>query len=343
MKALVYVGPERLELQDLPSPTVRDGEVLLQISSAGICGSDIHGFLGHSERRKPGLVMGHETVARIVEMHPSVGGWREADRVCFNPLLSCRACAACLEGRQNVCPDWRIFGMDRLHGTYAEYVSVPGCQLHALPESLPETEAILIEPLAVVIHAFRISMTDLPRTMAIFGAGPLGALALVLAKLRGIPRVAVADLNPRRLAVAQTLGADLVIDSSREDPAEALRSFSDGRGVEHVVEAVGVPATRRAAVAATASGGRLLFLGLAENDTALPWLEMIRKEHALFTSFAYCPRDFEAAVRLVAARRFDLRPWTETMPLASGQAAFAKMARDPGETLKLMLTVLPTG
>jgi 2-desacetyl-2-hydroxyethyl bacteriochlorophyllide A dehydrogenase len=341
MKALVYVSPEKIELQEMPSPTPREGEVLLEVSSAGICGSDIHGFLGHSERRKPGLVMGHEAVARIAEVGASVAGWRVGDRVCFNPLLSCRSCAACLEGRQNVCPDWRVFGMDRLHGTYAEYVSVPASQLHALPESLPETEAILVEPLAVVIHAFRISMTDLPRTMAIFGAGPLGTLALVLAKLRGIPRVAVVDLNVRRLAVAQTLGADLVVDASCEGPAEALRAWTDGRGSEHVVEAVGVPATRRAAVAATASGGRLLFLGLAENDTALPWLEMIRKEHALFTSFAYTPRDFEAAVRLVEARRFDLQRWTETMPLASGQAAFAKMARTPGEVLKLMLAVRP--
>jgi threonine dehydrogenase-like Zn-dependent dehydrogenase len=339
MKALVYVGPERMELQEMASPTPRAGEVVLRVSSAGICGSDIHGFLGHSERRKPGLVMGHETVARIAEVHPSAAGWHEADRVCFNPLLSCRSCTACLEGRQNVCPDWRIYGMDRLHGTYAEYVSVPACQLHALPDSLPESEAIMVEPLAVVIHAFRISMTDLPRTMAVFGAGPLGALALVLARLRGVPRVAVADLNAGRLAVAQTLGADLVIDASREDPAAALRSWTNGRGVEHVVEAVGVAATRRAAVAATASGGRLLFLGLAENDTALPWLDMIRKEHAIFTSFAYAPRDFEAAVRLVEARRLDLRRWTETMPLASGQAAFAKMAHEPGETLKLMLTV----
>jgi threonine dehydrogenase-like Zn-dependent dehydrogenase len=287
--------------------------------------------------------MGHETVARIAEIHRTVTGWRESERVCFNPLVSCRSCPACLEGRQNVCPDWRIYGMDRLHGTYAEFVSVPACQLFALPESLPEPEAILVEPLAVVVHAFRISMAELPRTMAVFGAGPLGALALVLAKLRGVPRVAVIDVNERRLTVVRGLGADLVIDASREDPAEALRSWTGGRGTEHVVEAVGLPATRRAAVAATASGGRLLFLGLAENDSALPWIEMIRKEHAVFTSFAYAPRDFAAAVRLVEARRFDLKPWTETWPLADGQAAFAKMAREPGDTLKLMLQVRPGG
>jgi threonine dehydrogenase-like Zn-dependent dehydrogenase len=328
-----------MEIQEMPSPSPREGEVLLQVSAAGICGSDIHGFLGHSERRQPGLVMGHETVARIAEAHPTVTGWRESERVCFNPLVSCRSCPACLEGRQNVCPDWRIFGMDRLHGTYAEYVSVPACQLFSLPESLPEPEAIMVEPLAVVIHAFRISMPEFPRTMAVFGAGPLGALALVLAKLRGVPRVCVIDRNQRRLAVARRLGADLVVDADREDAGEALRGFSGGRGAEHVVEAVGLPATRRAAVNATASGGRLLFLGLAENDSALPWIEMIRKEHAVFTSFAYTPRDFEAAVRLVNARRFDLTPWTETRPLADGQAAFAKMAKDPCETLKLMFEV----
>ena len=339
MKALVYVGPETMEVQSLPDPTVGPGEVLLEISAAGICGSDIHGFLGHSERRKPGLVMGHETVARIAEVHPSVKGWRVSERVSFNPLVSCRSCPACLEGRQNVCADWKLFGMDRLHGTYAEYVSVPACQLLSLSEALPEPEAILVEPLAVVIHAFRVSMTETPRTMAIFGAGPIGALAVVLAKLRGVPRVCVVDVNEPRLAVARTLGADLAVDGSRPDALDEVRAWTDGRGADHVVEAVGVEATRRAAVAACSKGGRILFLGLAQNDSALPWIEMTRNEQSVFTSFAYTPRDFEAAVRLVEARRFDLKPWTETRPLAEGQASFVKMARDPGATLKLMLSV----
>jgi threonine dehydrogenase-like Zn-dependent dehydrogenase len=332
-----------MEIQEMPSPAPREGEALLEVSVAGICGSDIHGFLGHSERRQPGLVMGHETVARIAEVHPTVSGWREGERVSFNPLLSCRSCPTCLEGRQNVCPDWRIFGMDRLHGTYAEYVSVPACQLYALPESLPEREAILIEPVAVVIHALRISMAELPRTMAVFGAGPLGALALAVARLRGVPRLAVVDVNERRLGAAGRLGADLVVDARREDAPAAVRAWSGGRGAEHVVEAVGLSATRREAVAAAASGARLVFLGLAEDDSPLPWIEMIRKEQAVFTSFAYTPRDFEAAVRLVASRPFDLSPWTETRPLADGQAAFAKMAHDPGETLKLMLEVRAGG
>lgn len=337
VRALVYVAPEKLEIQSLPDPVVREGEVLLEVSAAGICGSDLHGFLGLSERRKPGLVMGHETVARVAEAHPTVQGWSRAQRVCFNPLVSCGACGACLTGRQNLCADWRLFGMDRLHGTYAERISVPARQLHALSESLPEAEAILVEPMAVVIHAFRISLAEPPETVAVFGAGPLGALALVLARIRGVPRVCVVDVNPERLDVARTLGADLAIDARRQDAVEAVRAWAAG-GADYVVEAVGADATRRAAAAAAAKGGRLVFLGLAEHDSGLPWTTLVREEKAIFTSFAYTPRDFAAAVQLIEARRFDLKPWTDVLPLDRGQEGFVKMAHAPGATLKMMLT-----
>src|SRR5438093_11056491 len=314
MKALVYVGPEKVEMQHLPDPAVREGEVLLKVAAAGICGSDLHGFLGRSERRQPGLVMGHETVARVADAHPSVTGWHRAQRVCFNPLVSCGSCGACLSGRQNLCPDWRVFGMDRLHGTYAELISVPVRQLHPLPESLPEPEAILVEPMAVILHAFRISLAEPPETVAVFGAGPLGALALVLARLRGVPRICVVDVNAERLEVARTLGADRTIDASRENAPEAVRAWAGG-GTDYVVEAVGHTQTRQAAVAAAAKGGRIVFLGLAEHDSILPWTNIIRDEKAVFTSFAYAPRDFQASVRLIEARRFDLKPWTDILPL----------------------------
>ncbi len=338
MKALVYVGPERVEIQHLADPIPQPGEVLLRVSAAGICGSDIHGFLGHSERRQPGLVMGHESVATILELTPGVEGWRRSQRVSFNPLVSCSTCPACRSGRQNVCPDWRIFGMDRLHGTYAELVSVPAGQLHPLSETLPEAEAVLIEPLAVLIHAFRISLPEAAETVAVIGAGPIGCLALVLARLRGIARVCVVDVNEDRLAVARALGADRVVNGEREDAVEAVRAFSGG-GADYVVEAVGIEATRRTAVAAGAKGGRIVFLGIARNDSALPFTTMIRNEQAVFTSFAYTPRDFEASVRMIEARRFDLKPWTEVRPLEEGQESFLKMAHRPGSTLKLMLEV----
>jgi threonine dehydrogenase-like Zn-dependent dehydrogenase len=336
MKALVYVAPERMEIQDIPDASPREGEVLLRISAAGVCGSDIHGFLGHSARRKPGLVMGHETVATILDMHPSVSGWRKGQRVCFNPLLSCRSCRACLSGRQNLCPHWTLYGMDRLHGTYAERLAVPARQLFALSDGLSDEEAILAEPMAVVLHAFRIALVETPQAMAIVGGGAIGSLSLVLAKLRGIPKLAVIDVNDERLAAAKRLGADLTVNAAREDAPAVMQSWSGG-GADAVVEAVGTEATRRSAVAVAAKGARLLMLGLAENESPLPWIDMIRNEQALFACFAYAARDFEDSVKLLESRKVDIRAWTERRPLSDGQAGFQKMAKNPGATLKMML------
>jgi 2-desacetyl-2-hydroxyethyl bacteriochlorophyllide A dehydrogenase len=226
--------------------------------------------------------------------------------------------------------------MDRLHGAYAERVAVPARQLRELSEGISEHEAVLAEPMAVAIHAFRLGLTGAPRAMAIVGGGAIGSLALVLAKQRGVSRLCVVDVNDARLEAARRLGADLTLNAARDDAAAAVREWSSG-GADAVVEAVGTAATRRAAVELAARGARVILLGLAENDTPLPFIDMIRKEQTLFASFAYAPRDFLDSVDLLESRRVDIRAWTETRPLDDGQAGFVKMARDPGATLKLVL------
>ena len=336
MKALVYLGPERMEIQSVPDPAPRQGEVLVGVSAAGVCGSDLHGFLGHSARRKPGLVMGHEAVATVLEVPAGVSGWRKGQRVSFNPLVSCGQCRACLDGRQNLCPTWWLFGMDRVQGTYAERVAVPVGQLTALSDGLTEEEAVLAEPMAVVVHAFRVGLAGTPRALAIVGGGAIGCLSLILAKLRGVPKVCVIDVNDARLEAAKKMGADLAIHAKREDAKAIVHEWSGG-GADAVVEAVGTEATRRMAVAVAAKGARLVMLGLAENDSPLPWIDMTRNEQALFTSFAYAPRDFLDSIELLESRRVDIRAFTETRPLEDGQAGFLKMVRDPGATLKLLL------
>src|SRR5216110_926550 len=114
MKALVYTGPGRVEIQEVAEPTVGTGDALLGIEVAAICGSDIHGFLGHSERRKPGLILGHEAVATVEKVHASVTGWKPGQRVVINPLMPCWSCPACLAGKQNLCANWKVLGLDRV-------------------------------------------------------------------------------------------------------------------------------------------------------------------------------------------------------------------------------------
>jgi len=334
MKALMYVGPEKVEIQDVPTPTIQSSQVLLKIEATGICGSDVHGFLGHSERRKPGLILGHEAVARVAETS-SGSKWKSGQRVSINPLVSCMKCPACLNGKQNLCANWWLIGMDRVHGTFAEFTAVPESQIFPVSDSLSDTEAVFVEPLANVVHFYRTSMTEIPESLAIFGAGPIGSLALALAKLRGIPKVCVIDRIEQRLDVARQLKADCVINSAKEDAVAAIREFTKG-GAEFVIDAVGVDATRRAGVNACARGGRLLFIGMAENDSGLPWIEMIRNEQSIFTTFCYAARDFQTALSLLESRKLDLTPWTETRSLDDGQAGFMKMTHNPGGTLKLI-------
>jgi len=331
----MYTGPRRVELCDLPRPVPQTGEVLLAIHQSGICGSDIHGFLGHSPRRKPGLVLGHEAVATIAEVHPSVSGWKTGQRVVINPLMSCGTCAACLSGKQNLCANWKLIGMDRLHGTNAEYVCVSAAQLYVVAAELDDSAAVFAEPLANIVHFFRVAISEMPESVAVFGAGPIGALAIAYAKVRGIARVCAIDRNAERLFAAKKLGADLVVDSSQDDAVQAVQDFTEG-GAEFVVDAVGYASARRDAVAACRRGGRLVFIGMAENDSPLPWIDMIREEKSVFTTFCYSPRDFSGALNLLESRKLNLAPWTETRALEEGQACFDKMTDAPRATLKLV-------
>ncbi len=338
MKALVYTGPETVQMMDVASPTMAAGEVLLKVHASGICGSDIHGFLGHSERRKPGLILGHEAVATIDKVHASVTGWSAGQRVVINPLQTCGSCPACLQGKQNLCSNWKVLGLDRCHGTYAEFISVPAACLYPVSTTLSEAEAIMTEPLANVVHFFRTTMSEVPDSLTIMGAGAIGILALSMAKLRGIAKVCVVDKNEGRLEVARQLKADQVVSSAAGDPVKAVRDWSGG-GTEFVIETAGIAKTRRQAVDLCRRGGRILFIGMAEMESSLPWIEMIRDEKSVFTTFCYTPRDFQTSLQIIEARKLDLRPWTETRPLSDGQAGFLKMAKDPGATIKMMFKI----
>jgi 2-desacetyl-2-hydroxyethyl bacteriochlorophyllide A dehydrogenase len=339
MRALALAGVERLEMCELPPPVPREGEVLLRVSVAGICGSDVHGFLGHSPRRRPPLVLGHEAVGVIAQRHSSVDELAVGQRVYVNPLISCGRCLPCLAGRQNTCANWRLLGMDNLNGAYAEFIAVPASQVRHISDHVPDARAVWAEPLANLVHCFRISMNEPPNSMAIFGAGTMGALGVMLARLRGIGQVFVVDRIAERLDAAKQLGADRVFHSDEGDVVGQIRESTGGAGVDYVLDAVGVSTTRRGAAAVCRRGGRMAFLGLGENESSLPFIEMIRNEQAIFTTFAYTPGDFLDSIRLIESGRVQLERWMEVRPLEEGQASFMKMARDPGATLKLLLEV----
>jgi len=328
MRALVYIAPEKVELDDRPRPEPASGEIEIAIEIAGVCGSDISGFLGHSARRKPPLVLGHELVGRLAD----------GRRVVANPLMSCGRCPACLAGSQNLCSSWRLLGMDQVPGTFAEFVTVPVAQVIEIPESLASGPAILTEPLANIVHLFRIVAPAPFFRLAIVGAGTMGALALLGARRIAARDVLVVDVNHQRLAVMRQLGAAAAINTaSAEGVAQAKKAA--GSGFDVVIDASGSAPARQMAFDLCRPGGQVALLGMGAQKSEVDFVTSIRKEHRVVMSFAYTPADFRRALDLLIAGEVDLTPWTVQMPLEQGQQALETISRSPGATLKMVLGV----
>lgn len=315
-------------MQDRPRPALREGEHEIRVEMSGICGSDMSGFLGHSPRRKPPLTLGHELVGRL----------SDGRRVVANPLMSCGKCAQCLAGSQNLCGSWRLLGFDGTEGSFAEYVAVPTDQLCEIPADLLSARAVMAEPLANLMHLFRIASPPPFFRLAIVGAGTMGALALLVAQLIGASDILAVDVNGERLAVMKKMGVSNIVNVSDPTALQNLRAMGSA-DFDVVIDASGSAAARQTAFDLCRPGGQVVLLGMGDQRSEVDFVTSIRQEHRVVMSFAYTPVDFQRALSLIVEGKIDLGPWTETLPLEQGQHAFEKMTRAPGATLKMLLSV----
>jgi threonine dehydrogenase-like Zn-dependent dehydrogenase len=330
MRALVYTAPEKVEIQNRNRAASPAGEIEIAVQMAGICGSDISGFLGHSAVRRPPLVLGHELV-----------GWRsDGTRVVANPLVSCHVCDACLFGQQNLCVSWRLLGLGQTQGCFAEFVTLPSPQVHEIPDSLSSSRAVMAEPLANLVHLYRIVSPAPFFRLAIVGAGTMGILALLLAKRAGGHEIVLLDVNDDRLATARELGATAAINTGAAEGLEEAKRVG-GRGFDLVIDASGSAVARQIAFDLCRPGGVVALLGMGAQTSEVNFVASIRKEHRVVMSFAYTPIDFRRALDLLVGGEINLDPWTELKPLEQGQEAFERMSRTPGSTLKMLLEVTP--
>lgn len=218
-----------------------------------------------------------------------------------------------------------MLGLGTTPGTFAEYVALPFAQVYEVPDSLTAEQAILAEPLANVVHLFRIVSPPPFFRLAIIGAGTMGALA-----------VSAADVNEQRLETMRKLGASATVNAATSDAvAEALRVA--GRGYDVVIDASGSAAARQMAFDFCRPGGQVVLLGMGTQRSEVNFVTSIRKEHRVVMSFAYSPVDFRRSLDLLIAGEIDLTAWTVRMPLARGQEALERMSRDPGVSLNRCL------
>ncbi|MEE2944415.1 MAG: alcohol dehydrogenase catalytic domain-containing protein [Pseudomonadota bacterium] len=323
MKALVYEGVEKLEMRDVPVPTVKDGEHLVRIHAVGICGSDIHAYLGHDERRPAPLTLGHEA-AGVVEDGP----WK-GRRVTINPLVTCGTCSYCRSGRTNLCPDRQIISMPPREGAFAQFVSMPETNLIPVPDAFPLEKAALAEPIAVSWHAARVALEALHPSMEssalVIGGGAIGLAAALALKAMGIAAIQVSEPNAqRREYLRDHCGLD-----AHETPQQTAPI---------VIDAVGFNSTRETASELVQPGGVIVHVGLGDNEGGLNIRRLTLQEISFIGTYTYTEQDFRDATQAMFDGRLGALDWLESRALEDGSTAFKDMRAGRSAAPKIILT-----
>jgi threonine dehydrogenase-like Zn-dependent dehydrogenase len=302
VRAAVFHGPRDVRIEDVPDPG-RPGadEVVLEILRAAICGTDAAEWDHGPILCRPGVVLGHEFVGRVVDMGAEVTNVRVGDRVVSGAGISCGGCFWCLRGRTNLCAEYRTLGL-QVDGGLAEFATSPAPICRSVPEACDDDAAAMTQPLAVALHALSRVGQAPDETVAVIGAGGIGSFIVAAASQRASDgRVVAIDIDEGRLATATALGATGAADATGVDLAGLLLELTDGVGFDVVIEASGAPHAPSAAIAGARRGGRVLLVGLHGAPREIDLTKTILREIDLFTTVAHvCDSDIPAALELLA-------------------------------------------
>jgi threonine dehydrogenase-like Zn-dependent dehydrogenase len=335
MKALVYTAPHVVETRAEPDPVPKPGEVVVRVRAAGVCGSDLLGFLGKSKKRVPPLILGHEIGGEVASFGSGVTDLKQGQRVGIMPLITCGSCVHCRRGRNSVCEKRALLGMT-LAGGFAEYTVAPRACIYPVPESMGFLSASMVECLATPVNLFSNHVRGPVSSAAVFGAGTQGLLALQMAKVSGAEQLFVVDVHESRLKVAERMGAR-PIQAKAGDPVAAILEATGGAGCDVVVDAAGYTPARQQGLKVTARGGTLALVGLSDAATEFDVMDIINREIAIHGIYGYAPADYVRALDLVSKGRVDVTSWVKEFPLAEGQRIMDQLTTRPGDLVKASL------
>lgn len=349
MQALVYEGPQRLQVQERPDPQPEPGGAVVRVLACGICGTDLrilkgaHRAYSNGTRRIPG----HEIVAEVVAVGDQAEGPQAAtptigDRVFVAPNLGCGTCPACRAGRVNLCANAEAFGIT-FDGGFAELMAVPAAALQQgnllpVPDALDAAAASAVEPLACVLRGQRAVGVSAGDRVLVCGAGPIGLLHVLLARAAGA-EVLVSEPHERRRAQAGEFGAPVLIDPAGEDLAARVLEATDGLGADVVITAVPVAAVQEQALSLAAIGGRINFFGGLPRDASTIAIDsnlVHYRELRITGTTANDTDDCRRALELAVSGQVDLAPLV-TARYSIEEAAEAFAAAAAGRDLKVVI------
>jgi len=337
MQAYVISRPLKGEIIEIDTPKPKRGWVLVKVTYAGVCGTDVHIFRGEVSVPLP-LVPGHEFSGVVEEVGEGVDGLEKGDKVTVDPNVSCGKCYYCRRGMSHFCEYWWAVGVHR-QGAFAEYVAVPQRNIYKLPDKLSLRAAALTEPLSCCIHGQDRAEIKHGDTVLILGAGPIGLLHLQLARLRGAADIIVADIVDWKLSVAERLGADLTVNPAKESLAKVVREYTGGRGVNVAIEAAGSVEAFKAGLKALDFGGTLVVFGVAPESAVanLRPFEVYAKELKIVGA-KINPYTTERALKLLSSGKIKVDELvTHEISLEELPAYMEKLAEKKLEALKVLV------
>ena len=322
MKALVYDGPKVVSYREVPDPIPDQDNVLIKIKAVGICGSDMHAYLGHDDRRPAPLILGHEAAGTIS------GGDRNGERVTINPLVSCGTCWACCNGRENICPSREIISMPPREGAFAQYVTMPERNLVTVPSDYYLQKAALVEPLAVGWHTAKLAVhaidINMEKRALVIGGGAIGLATALALKAMGIDEIVISEFNPlRREYLQEHIDANVVEKTAGSFPI--------------VIDAVGFGSTRAVASQLVSPGGVIAHVGLGDKTDGLDIRRITLQEITFIGTYTYTVQDFKDTAEALFAGRLGLLEWIEKRPLSEGKASFRDLLGNTVAAPKIVL------
>ena len=338
MKAAVYKGNKQFGIEEIPTPTPGPGQVLIKVKYCAICGSDVHGFL--YDAVPPGTVLGHEYCGTIAELGPGVSSWNEGDRVVGGggSRPPGQAGSSVPDPRYN----YRTMGFAaKPLRAYAEYVLMEEWGPVPVPTGVSDEMAALCEPCSIGVHAVRMSEMRLGDSVAVLGGGPIGLFCLQAARAAGAGAVFVSEPAPTRGRAALALGADAVVDPTKEDAVSRMVSLTEGTGPQVVFDCAGARSTLDQAMNMVKRQGQVVLVALAWEHTSTRPVDWMGREIKLQASFGSKPEDWRIALQLLQSGKITVEPMlseADFIPLDAIQQAFEALIKP---TTQLQMVVKP--
>ncbi|MEP0940528.1 MAG: alcohol dehydrogenase catalytic domain-containing protein [Rhizobiaceae bacterium] len=337
IQAAIYKGDKTFSIETRTAPAPAPGEVQLDVAYCGVCGTDLHIYLGHMDARVGfERAIGHEMSGVIAAVGDGVEGLAAGQNVVVRPLAACGDCPACNAGHDHICHTLKFIGIDT-DGAFQQKWNVPADTIHVLPEGVDLAHAALIEPLAVACHDVERAQLKQGEDVLVIGGGPIGLLVALVARHAG-GNVTISEINEHRLAYAEKLGF-ATLNPKDTDVAKALHEGTGGKGADVVFEVSGTQPGVDLMTAAAATRGRIVMVAIHATKPSIDMFQFFWRELELIGARVYRPEDYDTAMQLLAEGVVDCDSFiTDIRPLSEIQQAFEMLTGNP-QAIKSMIKV----